>query len=160
MVDDAPAMAASAIHACWFVPQTDVGRATDSVDVLVARYGPSAATEIQRLRLNAKTYVFVVFDSGIGYIQCQPQTDPAGIYCEAQSADSWAALGSVLTPDRIARLHAAGFADPGRAPNYSKTYPANQFDDDAIAREVLTLLHDVYGYNGAVALRVKTEENR
>jgi hypothetical protein len=64
----------------------------------------------------------------------------------------------VLTPERIARLRAAGFADPGRAPNYSKTYPAEKIDDAALASEVLTLLHDVYGYYGASKLEVKTEE--
>ena len=63
----------------------------------------------------------------------------------------------VLTPERLAHLHAAGFADPGRAPNYWKVYPADQFDDAAIAGELLTLLHDVYGYDGSWDLAVKTE---
>ncbi len=66
----------------------------------------------------------------------------------------------MLTPDRIARLHAAGYADPGRGPNYWKTYAINQFDDAAIARELLTVLHDVYGYTGLPQLKVKTEESR
>ncbi|HEY5289224.1 MAG TPA: hypothetical protein VIJ59_04245, partial [Caulobacteraceae bacterium] len=161
MVNDAPAMAATAIHACWFAPPAKAGAPTASVDALVARYQPEASAEIQRLRVNAKrSDVFVVFDAGIGYFQCVPETDPAAIYCEAQSADSWSALTSVLTPERVARLHAAGFADPGRSPNYSKAYAADQFDDAAITREVLTLLHDVYGYNGGAALEVKTEEDR
>jgi hypothetical protein len=54
-------------------------------------------------------------------------------------------------------LIAAGFADPGRAPNYWKSYPADQFDDAAIARELLTILHEVYGYAGLPKLKVKTE---
>ena len=93
-------------------------------------------------------------------MQCAPETSSGAIYCEAQSADSWPALTSVLTPERVARLHAAGFADPGRAPNYWKNYPLDQFDDSAIARELLTLLHDVYGYEGSPALRIKTEKKR
>ncbi|MGB6175580.1 MAG: hypothetical protein WBF43_04405, partial [Methylocella sp.] len=65
---------------------------------------------------------------------------------------------AVLTPERIARLHTAGFADPGRAPNFSKTYLAGKIDDTALAAEVLTLLHDVYSYYGGSRLKVKTEE--
>jgi hypothetical protein len=67
-------------------------------------------------------------------------------------------LTAVLTPQRIARLRAAGYADPGRAPNYSKTYLASNITDAALAAEVLTLLHDVYGYRGVSKLAVKTEE--
>jgi hypothetical protein len=65
---------------------------------------------------------------------------------------------NLSTPERIARLHAAGFADPGRALNYSKTYPADKIDDATLASDVLTLLHDVYGYYGGSKLEVKTEE--
>ena len=64
----------------------------------------------------------------------------------------------MLTPERIARLHSIGFTDPGRGPNYWKTYPADQFDDGSIARELLTVLHDAYGYNGQPMLKVVTEE--
>jgi hypothetical protein len=114
--------------------------------------------EIQRLRVNARRRVFAVFEAGIGYVQCEPDISPPTIYCEAQSADSWQALASVLTPDRVNRLHDLGFADPGRAPNYWKNYPTEQIDDASIARELLTVLHDVYGYNGQPTLNVKTEE--
>ena len=65
----------------------------------------------------------------------------------------------MLTPERIARLHSIGFTDPGRGPNYWKTYPADQFDDGSIARELLTVLHDAYGYNGQPMLKVVTEES-
>src|SRR5579872_144168 len=95
--------------------------------------------EIKRLRVNMRHHVFTVFDTGLGYVQCQPQTGPDGFYCEAQSTDSWPALAAVLTPERIARLHAAGFADPGRAPNYSKTYAAAGIADAALAGEILTV---------------------
>jgi hypothetical protein len=55
-------------------------------------------------------------------------------------------------------LHELGFADPGRGPNYSKTYATDQFDDTAIAPELLTVLHDAYGYTGQPTLKVTTEE--
>ena len=159
MINDAPSMAATAIHACAYAPPQPTPSA-GSADLLVQLYGARAAAEIQRLRVNLDRNVFVVFDAGIGYIQCEPQTLPDVIYCEAQSAASWAALSSVLTPDRLSRLHAAGYADPGRAPNYWKNYPLDKYDDAAIAREVITLLHDVYGYDGAEQLSIKTEAGR
>jgi hypothetical protein len=52
------------------------------------------------------------------------------------------------------------FADPGRAPNYSKTYTTDQFDDTAIASELLTVLHDVDGHTGQPTLKVIAEESR
>jgi hypothetical protein len=97
-----------------------------------------------------------VFDAGIGYIQCAPESASA-IYCEAQSAESWPALAAIPTPDRVARLRAANYAEPGRAPNYSKNYPVDKFSDAAIAGEILTLLHDVYGFNGASKLKITPE---
>jgi hypothetical protein len=158
MVDDAPSMAGFLLHACAYVPSPDLAAGEPaSAAALVSRYGSRVAAEIQRLRVNASADVFVVFESGIGYVQCQPQTSPDGIYCEAQSAESWPALRAVLTPDRIARLHAAGYADPGRAPNYARNYPTAAFTDAAIASELLTILHDVYGYDGAQPLSIKTE---
>jgi hypothetical protein len=156
MVNDAPAMQLTAVHACRFQATLQLPEAT-TADELVHRFQRGVSAEIQRLRVNLNRRVFVVFDTGIGYIQCQPQASPAAIYCEAQSAQSWPALGAVLTPDRIAKLHAAGYADPGRAPNYWKNYPVDQATDDQIAAEILTLLHDVYGYAGAEPLKPKTE---
>ena len=58
------------------------------------------------------------------------------------------------------RLHDAGYADPGRAPNYWKSYPFDKFSDTAIASELLTILHDVYGYAGATKLKILTEAGR
>jgi hypothetical protein len=104
--------------------------------------------------------VFVIFQAGIGYIQCQPETSPPALYCEAQSAESWEALRSILTPERVARLHAVGYTDPGRAPNYWKEYLIDRADDQAIASELLTILHDVYGYTGLPKLQFITERTR
>jgi hypothetical protein len=159
MVNDAPSMAATAVHACAYTPKQDLAPnlPVGSTAELIDFYGVRVINEIQRLRVNIDRRVFVVFAAGIGYVQCRPDSSPPAIYCEAQSADSWEALASVLTPERVARLHAAGFADPGRAPNYWKTYPLDQIDDAGIAHEVLTILHDVYGYNGQPALKVKTD---
>jgi hypothetical protein len=156
-------MARFAVHACAYKARNDEPKrklgSDSTVADLIEVYGPSVTAEIQRVRVNMHRRVFVIFDTGLGYVQCMPQTKPDGFYCEAQSADSWPALAAVLTPERIARLHAIGFADPGRAPNYSKTYLANNLDDMALATEVLTLLHDVYGYYGASNLAVNTEED-
>jgi hypothetical protein len=91
-------------------------------------------------------------------VQCATQPEPDAFYCEAQSADSWPALAAVLTPDRVAHLHDRGYADPGRGPNYSKSYPTDKTTDKALAAKLLTLLHDVYGYYGASKLTVGTEE--
>jgi hypothetical protein len=163
IINDAPSMVRFAVHACAYKAKNDEPKRKlgpgRTVAELIELYGPSVTAEIQRLRVNMHRRVFVVFDTGLGYVQCMPQTEPDGFYCEAQSADSWPALAAVLTPERIARLHAFGFADPGRAPNYSKTYLANNMDDTALATEVLTLLHDVYGYYGASKLEAKTEED-
>jgi hypothetical protein len=159
MVNDAPSMAATAIYACAYKPKQNAGPnlPLGSTGELIDFYGVRVTNEIQRLRVNIERNVYAIFEAGIGYVQCRPDARPPTIYCEAQSAESWDALASILTPDRVARLHAAGFADPGRAPNYWKTYQLDQIDDAGIAREILTILRDVYGYNGLPALNVKTE---
>jgi len=160
IVNDAPAMATTAVHACAYKPKVDLGPnvAANSAAELISFYGARVTGEIQRLRVNMRRRVFAIFEAGIGYVQCQPDESPPAIYCEAQSADSWRALASVLTPERIKRLHDLGYADPGRAPNYWKNYSIDQSDDIAVARELLTVLHDVYGYNGQPTLQIKTEE--
>jgi hypothetical protein len=155
-IDDAPAMAASAIRACAYTPPPSP--TIDSAAALIDMYGARTTGEIQRLRVNLDREIFVIMETDIGSVQCAPQTSPGAIYCEAQSADSWPALASILTPERVARLHAAGFSDPGRAPNYWKNYPLDHFDDATIARELLTILFDVYGYNGAPKLKFGTEK--
>jgi hypothetical protein len=159
IINDARSMAATAIHACSYSPKQDLGpnRPAASTAELIDFYKAKVTGEIGRLRVNVSRNVFTVFEAGIGYVQCRPYTPPAVIYCEAQSAQSWEALASILTPDRIDQLHAAGFADPGRSPNYWKNYSLDRNDDAAIAREVLTILHDVYGYNGLPKLKIITE---
>jgi hypothetical protein len=162
IINDAPAMAPTAVHACAYRPKGDEPKRKlgpdSTVADLVDLYGSRVTAEIQRLRVNVHRRVFVVFDTGLGYVQCESQTEPAAFYCEAQSTDSWPALAAVLTSERIARLHAVGYADPGRAPNYSKTYLADSTSDTDLAAELLTVLHDVYGYYGASGLKVITEE--
>jgi hypothetical protein len=156
-VNDAPPMRATAVRACAYVPDPETPKTADSAEALFALYGTSTAAEIQRLRINSGRRVYVIFSAGIGYIQCMPQTSPSAFYCEAQSAESWPALAAVLTPERVSRLRSAGYADPGRAPNYAKFYPFDSFSDLAVAREILTILYEVYGYAGATALKISTE---
>ena len=156
MINDAPAMALTAIYTCAYTPPPApaIKTAGDLIDI----YGARVTGEIQRLRVNLNREIYVILQTDIGYVQCAPETSPASIYCEARSADSWAALATVLTPERVASLHAAGFSDPGRAPNYWRNYPLDQFDDATIARAVLTILHDVYGYNGEPKIAFATEK--
>lgn len=156
-VNDAPSMQATAVHTCSYVPRPKTAQTAASPAELIALYGTMATAEIQRLRINATRDVYVIFDAGIGYVQCAPETPSPAIYCEAQSAESWAALTAILTPERVAWLRSAGYADPGRAPNYSKSYPSESFSNSAVAGEILTILHEVYGYTGAAQLKIMTE---
>jgi len=158
MINDAPSMAPTAVYACAYFDPAAVTRSPQTTADLIARYGPAVSAEIQRLRVNLNRRVHVSFDTGLAYMQCEPDTNPAAIYCEAESAESWPAISVILTSDHVARLHAAGYADPGRAPNYWKDYPLDQSKDTDIAAEILTLLHDVYGYAGATPLEIKTEK--
>lgn len=163
MINDASEMESVLIRACSYKPQADtepqrtLGYDSKLAD-LITLYGPSVGREIARLRLNIHRDIFVVFGTGIGYVQCETDTDPAAFKCEAQSADSWPALAAVLTPQRIARLHAAGYADPGRKANYTKTYLADKMTDAAVAADILTVLHDAYGYYGASKLEIEPGE--
>jgi hypothetical protein len=160
MINDHPDMAATAVYGCAYRPPPDREAHVRTKAELIAIYGPRASGEIQRLRINMERRIFVVLDTGGGYIQCASQTAPPAIYCEAQSAESWPVLARILTPARVAQLRAAGFADPGRAPNYWKIYPTNEYSDAAIAEELLTILHDIYGYEGVPTLEFKTEKDK
>ena len=155
LVSAAPVQSPYVVRACAYAPDAPAPRA-DTRDELLAQYGGTVAAELQRLRINASRRVFVVLDAGIGYIQCAPNP-PRAIYCEAQSAQSWPALAAVLTPERLARLRAAGFAEPGRSPNHWRDYPLDEWSDAAIASSLLTTLRDAYGYAGATRLRIATE---
>jgi hypothetical protein len=162
MINDSPRMAAVAIHGCSYSPthgQVPVRLATTAAE-LIGIYGPRMTGELQRLRINIEERIFVVFETGGGYVQCAPQTRPDAIYCEAQSAESWPVLSRILTTDRVERLSAAGFAEPGRAPNYWKVYSLEKFSSAAIANELLTILYDVNGYNGLPALQIATEKGK
>ncbi len=157
IVNDAPRMRATALRACTYSPSADTPQRATSTAELIALYGESVAAELQRIRIDRTRRVFVVFNAGIGYVQCSPNAASAAIYCEAQSAESWPALAAILTPERISSLHKAGYADPGRAPNYWKNYSVDQFSDATIAGEILTILHDVYGYVSTTKLEIVTE---
>jgi hypothetical protein len=160
MINDSAEMAATAVHGCFYRPGLDQSTtAARTAGDLITIYAARVSGEIQRLRVNSGRQIFFVLDTGGGYIQCGPSSARA-IYCEAQSADSWPVLARILTPDRIARLRAAGFADPGRAPNYWKIFQVGDSSDVAIASELLTLLHDVYGYDGSPKLEFATEKGR
>ena len=52
---------------------------------------------------------------------------------------------------------AKNLSDSGRAPNHWKNRSVDHGSDEAIATEILTLLHDVYGYDGGEALKIETE---
>ncbi|WP_246682729.1 hypothetical protein [Methylobacterium sp. WL9] len=156
-VNDAPAMRAFSIRTCEFKAEPPPLKAETREDVL-AQYGGIVAAELQRLRINAKRRVYTVFDVGIGYIQCAPKSPMRILFCEAQSAESWPALAVVLTPQRVARLQAAGFAAPGRSPNYWRDYHLDEMSDADLAKELLSLLGDVYGYSGSTRLMIKTEQ--
>ena len=158
LINDAPSMAPTAVHACAYFDPAAGTKAPQSAADLVRRYGPTVSAELQRLRVNQKRPVHAIFQFDLGYFQCEPDSDQGVLYCEAESAESWPALDALVTPERIARLHAAGYADPGRAPNYWKNYPFDQTRDADIAAEILTLLHDVYGYTGSTPLEIKTEK--
>jgi hypothetical protein len=155
-INGSRAMSLVAIYACRYVPPAAAPKVTSRGD-LIAAYGLRATAEIQRLRINLDRRIFVVFDTGAGYVQCAPYTSPPAVYCEAQSAESWPTLARLVTPDRFARLRALGFAEPGRSPNYAKIYPLDRHSDAAIAEELLTVLYDVCGYTGSPALQFKPE---
>lgn len=157
MINDAPAMRATSVRTCSYVADPATPERATSASELIGVYGPLVTAEIQRLRINADKQVFASFNAGIGYIQCMQET-PAAMYCEAQSEESWPALSAILTPERRTILHNAGYIDPGRSPNYSKSYPYSSYDDAGLAREILTLLYEVYGYSGATKLKIYTEE--
>jgi hypothetical protein len=171
-IHDSPAMADVAVRGCAFTPPreptaqndaepkpqaTPPSRSNAGKAQLMDRYGGRVSGEIRRLRVNSEVRVYMVLSTAAGYVQCRPT--PSGIYCEAQSADSRPSLARILTPDRVALLHAAGYADPGRSPNYWKNYAAG-ISDLTIATELLTILHDVYGYGGEPQLEFLSEKSR
>jgi hypothetical protein len=161
MINDDPMMAPTAVRGCAYVPGAELGTPTPirTKAELIDLYGAKVAVEVQRLRNNMGLGIYFVVGTGAGYVQCRPRLSPPAIYCELQSAESRPALRRILTADRVATLHAAGYEDPGYSPNFSKTYPADQFSNQAIADELLTLLFEVYGYDGAPQLKFQSEKD-
>lgn len=160
LISDSIEVRSFAIRTCSYKAPVDQSQKVSSAEELIQLSGLEATAEIQRLRINAnQKKIWVVFDAGIGYVQCTPEFPEPALYCEAQSAESWPALEAVLTPERVAKLRSLGYADPGRAPNYWKEYAFGKFSDSDVAGELLTILVDVYGYTGARKFAVKTEDN-
>jgi hypothetical protein len=154
MITDEAKLMPTAVRGCLLAPEPPLP--AHSAEDLLSIYGTRIVGELLRLRVNYNGRVFVVLDIEAGYVQCASTGSPGDIYCEAQSAESWPGLSKVLTAGRIARLHAAGFAEPGRSPNYWKTYTGGS--DEAIARELLDILYSVYGYDGSKQLIFRDEK--
>jgi hypothetical protein len=166
MINYAPTMVAYSITDCAYTPPPEptssllaAKTAAAPAQHVIDLYGERLADDIRWMRLAGRSRRArrLVLDTGEGYVQCESNGAPRELYCEAVSADSSPDLAGRLTPDRIARLHQLGFADPGYAPNYSRTYPADNSDEHLVSAELLTLLHDVYAYDGSSALQMKTD---
>lgn len=124
-----------------------------------ARYIPAMTAELQRLeRLGDDVEAFSIFIAGPAYVQCQHDGAGKRMYCEAASEDAVGKpIERILTPERKARLVAAGFAPPGKTMNYSRFYPIDAYDMPTLAKTLLGILKDVYGYQGAPAMTLTTE---
>lgn len=136
----------------WAGPRPAAARQATAAQ-LIAHEGPRLSAAIEWLHGGPQRRMEVFFNTNT-YIECEPGSAPSTTYCLAPCADAWPWLEQVLTPRRIARLHAAGYADPGV--EYSKEYAAGE-KGDSIAAELLTLLHDVYGYDGRKSLTLVIE---
>jgi hypothetical protein len=127
---------------------------------LDAHYGAAIAAQITRLEAGHHTdHIWAIFEAGVPYVQCAPDTEDNKIYCEAASEDSIGApLARLLTADRRQKLIVAGFEPPGKEMNFRRFYPLDHYDAAAIAHALLTVLHDSYGYTGTPAMMLKTEK--
>jgi hypothetical protein len=127
-----------------------------------ARYLPAMTKELQRVEGMGKGIeAFVIFVTGPAYVQCQHDDEGRRMYCEAVSEDSVGKpIERILTPEGKAKLLAAGFAPPGKTMNYSRFYPSDQYDMTALAKILLDLLKNVYGYEGEPPMRLTTEEQK
>jgi len=136
-------------------PGTSSGNDVD----LDARYGAAIAGQIERLKAGHQTdHIWAIFEAGIPYVQCAPDTEDNKIYCEAASPDAIGApLARLLTADRRQKLIGAGFEPPGKVMNFRRFYPLDQYDAAAIAHALLAVLHESYGYDGTPAMVLKTE---
>jgi hypothetical protein len=131
------------------------GTAAD-VDVDVRYLAPMAAG-LERLR-TAGPDAYVIFAAKPAYVQCKHDAEGKRMYCEAASADAVGKqVARVLTPDRQTKLIAAGFAPPGRVMNYSRFYPDAEYNTPLLAKALLRVLREAYGYQGTPAMTVSTE---
>jgi len=146
-------MMPTAIRGCNYVKPVTVSSFQD----LKKLYEKQVIGESQRLRININRAIHFVISTDFGYVQCTTNIKPDAIFCEAASAFSWAALESILTPQRINHLHELGFSDPGTSPNYSKIYLLEKYSDTDIAHELLTIIYEIYGYHGTSSLQITTE---
>ena len=146
-------MIQTSIRACNYVQPTMIMNFED----LQKTYQKRITGEVQRLRINVDRNLHFIINTDFGYIQCVTSTKPDSLFCEAASAFSWAALESILTPQRISRLHELGYIDPGKSPNYSKFYVLEKYSDTEIAHEVLSIFYEVYGYHGSTNFQILNE---
>jgi hypothetical protein len=123
---------------------------------LVAIYKSQLERQLQRLKTKSDHDLFIIMDSESGYIQFRMDLENRIIFCEAASVKSSPLIAQRLTHGNIARLHKAGFADPGVTPNYWKIYPLERFTDAAIAEETISLMHNVYNYEGGQPINILT----
>ncbi len=122
-----------------------------------ARYLTPMAAELDRLR-KAGPHAHVIFSAELAYVQCKHDAEGKRMYCEAASADAVGKqVARILTPERQAKLIAAGFAPPGRVMNYSRFYADAEYDTPLLAKALLRILREAYGYKGAPAITVRTE---
>jgi hypothetical protein len=133
--------------------------AADGIDI-DGRYIPAMTAELQRVEGAEKGIEsFVIFIAGPAYVQCMHDDDGRSMYCEAVSEDSIGKpIERILTPARKAKLLEAGFAPPGKTMNYSRSYPADQYDMAALSKILLGILKNVYGYQGAPPMDLTTEK--
>jgi hypothetical protein len=138
-------------------PKAVIPNAT-GIDV-EARYQSSMTLQLARLEaVKAKKDAFVIFGTGPAYVQCIYDRTGKRLYCEAVSEDAVGKpIERILTPERKAKLAEAGFRPPGRTMNYGRFYPQDQYDTSAVAKALLGVLRDAYGYQGAPEMDVTTE---
>jgi hypothetical protein len=164
-INDAKEMAPFAVYACAYtpppptlIPLESLPRARNTTAEVIAHYQSNIMLEIERLRAaSGHTWVFTVLQTDSGYVQCESTKSIRAIDCEALSAESEPNLVGALTPARVSPLRALGYAPPGLKQNYYREYEAFE-SDAAIANALLTILHDVYGYEGKTKLEVTTEK--
>jgi len=73
MINDSPAMARYALHACRYAPGADDAPDAEiaSASELIKLYGGTVTGEVQRLRVNNRRRVFFALETGAGYVQCE-----------------------------------------------------------------------------------------